>query len=122
MTGDAPLRLDIQGHTDDSGSPEHNAKLSGDRAASVKDWLVAHGIAASRLTSKGTAPQNLSRTITRRRGKQRTAAWSLRGCSQPAIRIPLSTVLSTYSTFEHEEDQHVVCGSFHPNIDDRREV
>jgi outer membrane protein OmpA-like peptidoglycan-associated protein len=53
MTNDPPLRLEIQGHTDDSGSPEHNAKLSGDRAASVKDWLTAHGIAASRLTSKG---------------------------------------------------------------------
>jgi outer membrane protein OmpA-like peptidoglycan-associated protein len=53
MTGDASLRLEVQGHTDDSGSPEHNAKLSGDRAASVKDWLVAHGIAASRLMSKG---------------------------------------------------------------------
>lgn len=53
LTGDASLRLEVQGHTDDSGSPEHNAKLSGDRAASVKDWLIAHGIAASRLTSKG---------------------------------------------------------------------
>ena len=53
MTGDASLRLEVQGHTDDSGSPEHNAKLSGDRATSVRDWLIAHGIAASRLTSKG---------------------------------------------------------------------
>jgi OOP family OmpA-OmpF porin len=53
LTGDVSLRLEVQGHTDDSGSPEHNAKLSGDRAASVKDWLTAHGIASSRLTSKG---------------------------------------------------------------------
>lgn len=53
LTGDASLRLEVQGHTDDSGSPEHNVTLSGDRAASVKDWLIAHGIAASRLTSKG---------------------------------------------------------------------
>jgi OmpA-OmpF porin, OOP family len=53
MTGDASLRLEVQGHTDDSGSPDHNASLSGDRAASVRDWLIAHGIAASRLTSKG---------------------------------------------------------------------
>jgi outer membrane protein OmpA-like peptidoglycan-associated protein len=53
MTSDASLRLEVQGHTDDSGSPEHNAELSGDRAASVRNWLTAHGIAASRLTSKG---------------------------------------------------------------------
>ena len=33
------------------GRPVRHAQ--GDRAASVKDWLTAHGIGASRLTSKG---------------------------------------------------------------------
>jgi len=47
------LRLEIQGHTDNSGAAEHNAKLSSDRAASVKQWLVSHGIATARLASKG---------------------------------------------------------------------
>jgi len=50
---DPSLRLEIQGHTDNSGSADHNAKLSNDRAASVRSWLTSHGIAVSRLTSNG---------------------------------------------------------------------
>jgi len=43
----------IEGHTDSQGSDEYNLKLSKERAASVKDWLVRNGIPASRLTSEG---------------------------------------------------------------------
>ena len=53
LKGDASLRLEVQGHTDDTGTPAHNATLSDARAASVRQWLVSHGVAASRLTSKG---------------------------------------------------------------------
>lgn len=53
LQSDAALRLEIGGHTDDSGNADHNAKLSNDRAASVKSWLIAHGIGAARLESHG---------------------------------------------------------------------
>ncbi|MEO8553371.1 MAG: OmpA family protein, partial [Kofleriaceae bacterium] len=43
----------VGGHTDSTASPDHNLKLSDDRAASVKQYLVDHGIAADRLASKG---------------------------------------------------------------------
>jgi OOP family OmpA-OmpF porin len=43
----------VGGHTDSTSTPEHNLKLSDDRAASVKQYLVDHGIAADRLSSKG---------------------------------------------------------------------
>lgn len=46
-------RLRIEGHTDTTGTPELNQKLSEERAAAVKDYLVRHGIEADRLTSKG---------------------------------------------------------------------
>jgi len=46
-------KLEIQGHTDNSGSPEHNQSLSEARANSVLDWLVAHGIDAQRLSARG---------------------------------------------------------------------
>jgi outer membrane protein OmpA-like peptidoglycan-associated protein len=49
------LKLEIQGHTDSTGTRPHNQKLSGDRAASVKAWLVAHGIDGARLTTNGYA-------------------------------------------------------------------
>ena len=47
------LRLQIQGHTDASGTPEHNQQLSEARAAAVKAWLVTHKVAAARLTTAG---------------------------------------------------------------------
>lgn len=44
----------IEGHTDNLGSPEHNMKLSQERAESVIDYLVAKfGIDRSRLSAKG---------------------------------------------------------------------
>lgn len=46
-------KLEVQGHTDGTGSPAHNQTLSEERAASVVAWLTAHGIASDRLTAKG---------------------------------------------------------------------
>jgi outer membrane protein OmpA-like peptidoglycan-associated protein len=50
---DPTLTLEVQGHTDNTGTAARNQALSGDRAASVQTWLVAHGISAARLTAKG---------------------------------------------------------------------
>lgn len=46
-------KVHVEGHTDNVGSPANNKKLSGDRAASVVKWLVAHGVDKSRLDSEG---------------------------------------------------------------------
>jgi len=45
--------VEVQGHTDDTGTAELNRTLAHDRAAAVVQWLVGHGIAASRLSGKG---------------------------------------------------------------------
>jgi outer membrane protein OmpA-like peptidoglycan-associated protein len=47
------LKLEIQGHTSSEGGPEYNLKLSNDRAKAVVQWLVDHGIEASRLLPRG---------------------------------------------------------------------
>ena len=47
------LRVEVQGHTDSTGSSAHNQALSNRRAASVKAYLVSRGISASRLEAKG---------------------------------------------------------------------
>ena len=44
---------EVHGHTDSRGSPAYNLKLSERRAQAVVDYLVTHGIAASRLSAKG---------------------------------------------------------------------
>ena len=46
-------KLSVEGHTDSRGGANHNLELSRRRAASVMKWLVDHGIAKSRLESKG---------------------------------------------------------------------
>ena len=47
------LNVSVEGHTDNTGSEEHNLKLSEQRAKNVLDFLVDQGIDAGRLTSKG---------------------------------------------------------------------
>jgi outer membrane protein OmpA-like peptidoglycan-associated protein len=45
--------VEVQGHTDNVGSESSNLTLSSARASSVVDYLVAKGVAPSRLTPKG---------------------------------------------------------------------
>jgi OmpA-OmpF porin, OOP family len=47
------VEIELAGHTDNVGSDEANVKLSQDRIASVKAYLVSQKIGSSRLGSKG---------------------------------------------------------------------
>ena len=54
---DSPkLRIKVEGHTDNVGSPSHNLKLSQERADSVMEFLIEHGVDAARLTAEGFGP------------------------------------------------------------------
>lgn len=51
LTGD--YRISIEGHTDSVGSDAMNQSLSEARANAVRDFLVARGVAAARITTSG---------------------------------------------------------------------
>jgi outer membrane protein OmpA-like peptidoglycan-associated protein len=54
MKLDPSLRLEIVGHTDNTGTPAANLTLSQQRADSVRTWLVSNGgVATERLTASG---------------------------------------------------------------------
>jgi outer membrane protein OmpA-like peptidoglycan-associated protein/tetratricopeptide (TPR) repeat protein len=53
MKDNPTLKIQINGHTDNSGKPAENITLSENRARAVTTYLVARGIAATRLLSKG---------------------------------------------------------------------
>jgi len=48
----------LEGHTDSTGDPSANKKLSLDRADAVKDIMVKDGIAESRITATGFGEEN----------------------------------------------------------------
>ena len=53
MQSHPSLRIELGGHTDNVGNEASNQKLSEQRAKAVYDYLVAHGVAADRLSYKG---------------------------------------------------------------------
>lgn len=48
--------ISVEGHTDSTGSPELNRRLSQQRAESVAKYLAKKGVKASRMQPKGFGP------------------------------------------------------------------
>jgi len=53
LRDDPDLRVEIRGHTDNHGTDDYNLRLSGQRAESVRSYLVGHGIAGERVVARG---------------------------------------------------------------------
>ncbi len=50
------LTLDVRAYTDESGRPAYNQRLSERRAKAIGDYLIAHGVPASKISVKGMGP------------------------------------------------------------------
>ena len=60
------ITIELRAHTDYKGSDQYNERLSQRRAESVVNYLIAHGIAADRLTPKGYGegkPKTIKRKV-----------------------------------------------------------
>ena len=60
------ITIELRAHTDYKGSDQYNERLSQRRAESVVNYLIAHGIAADRLTPKGygeSKPKTIKRKV-----------------------------------------------------------
>ncbi len=69
------LKVEISGHTDNTGSASLNNNLSQDRAEAVVNYLIGKGISKSRLTAKGygsTRPVASNNTAKGRQENRRT--------------------------------------------------
>jgi len=53
ILGHPGLKLEVEGHTDNVGGDEYNQRLSEQRAASVRGYLVQQGLPATAITAKG---------------------------------------------------------------------
>jgi outer membrane protein OmpA-like peptidoglycan-associated protein len=50
------IRIEIRGHTDSTGTREHNMKLSERRAFAVRDYMIKNGISPGRFETAGMGP------------------------------------------------------------------
>jgi outer membrane protein OmpA-like peptidoglycan-associated protein len=67
LKANSGLRIHLRGHSDQLGSREHNLELSRRRAAAVENFLLANGVAHSRMTIEavgGAKPADPSNTPT----------------------------------------------------------
>ena len=56
LVANAEVKIEVQGHTDNTGSLAGNRRISQRRADAVRTYLVSKGVDAARLTAKGYGP------------------------------------------------------------------
>jgi outer membrane protein OmpA-like peptidoglycan-associated protein len=64
------LKLEIDGFTDNKGTPEYNMTLSDKRAKAVRDFLVSQGVSTDAVTTKGFGESNPVATNATAAGRQ----------------------------------------------------
>jgi outer membrane protein OmpA-like peptidoglycan-associated protein len=95
------LRVEIQGHTDSTGSPPYNLKLSQRRADSVRDYLVYGGVNADQLVTKGygqTQPAASNKTADGRAKNRRVVMYVISNPGDVKVEGAGSTAETPSST------------------------
>jgi outer membrane protein OmpA-like peptidoglycan-associated protein len=111
------ITIELSAHTDYKGSDSYNERLSQQRAESVVNYLIAHGIASDRLTPKGYGegkPKHIKRKVAERylflkEGDVLTEDYILKLpeeqqeiCNQLNRRTEFTVLRTTYGLFDKE--------------------
>jgi len=75
MKKNPSIKVELSGHTDTIGTPQHNLELSKNRAKAVYDFLILNGISSGRLNYEGfglTRPIDTNDTEQGRANNRRT--------------------------------------------------
>ncbi len=76
--------IEIVGHTDSTGNHAYNMGLSQRRAQSVANYLMAQGVDASRLSTRGAGPDQPVASNATADGRARTVGWKSHSGRCPA--------------------------------------
>jgi outer membrane protein OmpA-like peptidoglycan-associated protein len=100
------LKLEIDGFTDNKGTPQYNMTLSDKRAKAVRDFLVAQGVGTDAVTTKGFGESNPVATNATAAGRQQnrrvelvvsgSAIGSSTGASNSTIGTPPGSTGGVY--------------------------
>jgi outer membrane protein OmpA-like peptidoglycan-associated protein len=90
LTARPDIRVQVQGHTDDQGTREHNLDLSRRRAESVRAYLISRGIVADRLEAQGFGPDVPIASNRSREGREqnRRVEFHIIPSAEPPAEIP----------------------------------
>jgi outer membrane protein OmpA-like peptidoglycan-associated protein len=82
-------RVQVEGHTDSTGSARLNTTLSQARAESVVAYLAAHGVERGRLEARGFGPSRPLATNVTRTGREANRRVEFRVLERrPILDIP----------------------------------
>jgi outer membrane protein OmpA-like peptidoglycan-associated protein len=76
--------IDIEGNTDSTGAREYNMKLSGERARTVKDYLIEKGYPAERMRTVGKGPDNPIDSNATLEGREKNRRTDIKWYANPA--------------------------------------
>jgi OOP family OmpA-OmpF porin len=95
------LKVEIQGHTDSTGSPAYNLKLSKRRADSVRDYLLSNGVNPDQLVTQGygqTQPAASNKTAAGRARNRRVVMFVISNPGDVKVEGAGSTAQTPSST------------------------
>jgi outer membrane protein OmpA-like peptidoglycan-associated protein len=78
LNGSPDITLEISGHTDNTGSPAYNRKLSEKRAIAVAKYLQGKDVNAQRVTTIGYGPDHPVDDNTKRAGREKNRRVEIR--------------------------------------------